>query len=110
MKVVWDDQKLEDYAYQTEFGYNMNQVSKKNWMMGNIMGGIVLGSLMAWILFAIPDTVFSDPARMVLGILVAGITRFMENRAERSTKIAQAAMVITFAVGMLIYMAGLLGG
>ena len=107
MKIVWDDQKLEDYAYQSEFGYNMNQLTKRNWMIGNILGVIVLGALMAWILFAIPDTVFSDPTRMVLGILVAGITRFMENRAERSTKIAQAAMVLTFVAGMLIYMAGL---
>lgn len=107
MKIVWDDQKLEDYAYQSEFGYNMNQLTKRNWMIGNILGGIVLGALMAWILFAIPYTVFSDPTRMVLGILVAGITRFMENRAERSTKIAQAAMVLTFVAGMLIYMAGL---
>ncbi len=108
MKIVWDDQKLEDYAYQSEFGYNMNQLTKKNWMIGNIFGGIVLGALMAWVLFAIPDTVFSDPTRMVLGILIAGITRFMENRAERSTKMAQAAMVLTFVAGMLIYMAGLI--
>ena len=107
MKIVWDDQKLEDYAYQSEFGYNMNQLTKRNWMIGNILGGIVLGALMAWILFAIPDTVFSDPTRMVLGILVAGITRFMENRAERSKKIAQAVMVLTFVAEMLIYMAGL---
>lgn len=107
MKIVWDDQKLEDYAYQSEFGYNMNQVSKRNWMMGNILGGIVLGALMAWVLFTIPNTVFSDPTRMVLGVLIAGITRFIENRAERSTKIAQAAMVLTFIAGMLIYMAGL---
>ena len=76
-------------------------------MIGNILGGIVLGALTAWILFAIPDTVFSDPTRMVLGVLIAGITRFMENRAERSTKIAQAAMVLTFVTGMLIYMVGL---
>ena len=107
MKIVWDDQKLEDYAYQSEFGYNMNQLTKRNWMIGNILGGIVLGALMAWVLFAIPDTVFSEPTRMVLGILIAGITRFMENRAERSTKMAQAAMVLTFVAGMLIYMAGL---
>ncbi len=107
MKIVWDDQKLEDYAYQSEFGYNMNQLTKRNWMIGNILGGIVLGALTAWILFAIPDTVFSDPTRMVLGVLIAGITRFMENRAERSTKIAQAAMVLTFVTGMLIYMVGL---
>lgn len=101
--IVWDDPKSDDYTYQTDFSYRMNHISKTNWMIGNIVFGIILGSLMAIILFGVPDTIFSDPARMVIGILIGGGTRLLETRAERTTKIAQAAMVVTFAMGIITY-------
>lgn len=108
MKIVWDDQKLEDYAYQSDFSYSANHMSKRSWKIRNILGGFLLGSLMAGVLFLIPNTVFSDPARMFIGVLIAGITEFVEKRSERSTKIAQASLVVTFIIYTLIYIVGLL--
>ena len=107
--MVWDDQKVGDYAYQTEFSYRMNQLSKRSWYARNIAGGIVLGILMAVIMFLVPDSYFSDPARMVIAVVV-GVwpTKVVEKTAERTTKVAQVAMAVTFAIGIGLYALSLL--
>ena len=91
--VVWDDQKIGDYPFQTEYSYRMNQLSRKRWLTYNVIGGCILGALMAWMVFVVSDHYFSDPARMMIAVLI-GVwpTKFMEKRAERTTKAAQAAM------------------
>ena len=36
--VVWDDQKIGDYPFQTEYSYRMNQLSRKRWLTMSIVG------------------------------------------------------------------------
>ena len=102
--VVWDDQKIGDYPFQTEYSYRMNQLSRKRWLTYNVIGGCILGALMAWMVFVVSDHYFSDPARMMIAVLI-GVwpTKFMEKRAERTTKAAQAAMAAVFAIGIGLY-------
>ncbi len=107
--MVLDDQKGENYAYQTEFSYRMNQLSRRRWFARNIALGLVLGTLMALILFVMTDKYLSDPARMVVAV-VLGIwpTKQLETMAERSTKVAILAMAAAFAVGIVLYAVKLL--
>ena len=102
--VVWDDQKIGDYPFQTEYSYRMNQLSRKRWLTYNVIGGCILGALMAWMVFVVSDHYFSDPARMMIAVLI-GVwpTKFMEKRAVRTTKAAQAAMAAVFAIGIGLY-------
>ena len=85
--VVWDDQKIGDYPFQTEYSYRMNQLSRKRWLTYNVIGGCILGALMAWMVFVVSDHYFSDPARMMIAVLI-GVwpTKFMEKRAEGRPK------------------------
>lgn len=109
--IIWDDPKLEGYAYQTEFSYQMNHLSKKKWYFINITLGTVLGIVMALLLFVVSSEVLSDPARMVLAIVIGGGgTKYLETRAERSSKISQLAMALTFILGMVFYALHLLLG
>lgn len=107
--IIWDDPKTDGYAYQTEFSYQMNHLPKKKWYLINILLGITLGIVMALLLFVVSSDVLSDPARMVLAIVIGGGgTKYLEARAERSSKISQVAMAITFVIGMVIYALSLL--
>lgn len=102
--MIWDDRKTGDYPFQTEFSYRANQISTGRWLAGNLLVGALLGIFMALVLFAVPDTVLSDIARLMIALAAGcGITRYLEQRAERTTRAAQAAMAATFAVGTLIF-------
>ena len=108
--IVWDDQKTDGYAFQSDFSYRMNQLSRRQWITYNVIGGAVLGAIMALIVYAVSDRVFSDPARVMIAILV-GVwpTKFTEIRAERTTKAAQISMAVVFAIGIVIYAVCLAG-
>lgn len=99
-----DDQKGEDYAYQTEFSYRMNHLSRERWFAYNIAGGVVLGAVMALLVFVMTDRFLSDPARMVIAVFI-GVwpTKQLEKMAERSTRVAILAIAATFFVGIVLY-------
>lgn len=102
--MTWDDRKTGDYPFQTDFSYRANQISTRRWLGANLALGILLGALMALVLFVVPNTVLSDIARLMIALLVGGgTTRYLEQRAERTTRAAQAAMALTFAAGTLIF-------
>ena len=102
--MVWDDQKVGDYPFQTEFSYRMNQMDKSRWYAYNAVGGTILGILMAILVFLVPESIFSDPTRLVLALFIgAWPIRTMEKSAERTTKVAQAAMAVTFGLATLSY-------
>ena len=102
--LAWDDQKTGDYPFQTEFSYQMNQLSRRRWYTYNAIGGVVLGAVMAVLVFLVPETYFSDPARLVIALFIgAWPPKVMAQNAERSTRVAQLAMVLTFAAGTALY-------
>ncbi len=107
--MVLDNQKPEQYPYQTEFSYRANRLSRKVWYLYNIVGGLVLGLIMGAIMFLVSDYYFSDPARMLIAIVI-GVwpIAFTEKRAERTTRVAQIAMALTFGACILAYAASLL--
>ena len=102
--MILDDQKGEDYAYQTEFSYRMNHLPRSRWLAYNIALGVGLGAIMAILLFVMSDRWLSDPARMVIAIFI-GIwpTKQLEKMAERSTRVGILTIAATFAVGVLLY-------
>ena len=60
--------------------------------------------LMAILVFLVPESIFSDPTRLVLALFIgAWPIRTMEKSAERTTKVAQAAMAVTFGLATLSY-------
>ncbi len=99
-----DDQKGEDYPYQTEFSYQMNHLPRKVWFAYNIAGGVLLGTVMALLLFVMTDRWLSDPARLVIAIIL-GIwpTKTIEKMAERTTKVAILSLSATFLIGIILY-------
>lgn len=102
--MILDDQKGEDYAYQTEFSYRMNHLPRSRWFACNIALGVGLGAIMAILLFVMSDRWLSDPARMVIAIFI-GVwpTKQLEKMAERSTRVGILASAAAFAVGVLLY-------
>jgi len=107
--MVWDDRKVGDYAFQTEFSWRMNQLSRRRWLTYNAIGGAALGVVMAAIVYLVPSYYFSDPTRMVFALFVgAWPTKFVEKTAERTTKAAVAAMAVAFAAGTGLYALSLL--
>jgi len=107
--LVWDDPKGDDYPYQTEFSYRMNHVSRRTWFTYNIIGGALLGVIMAVLLYLAGDFFLSDMARTVVAALI-GIwcTGFVEKTAERTTRVAQLAMVVSFVICTVIYSVSLI--
>lgn len=100
----WDDQKTGDYPFATQFSWAANQISSRRWVAFNLAGGAVLGLVMGWLIFCLPATVLSDPARMLAAVVLgAGTTQVMEKRAERTTKAAQAAMAAALGLCILAY-------
>lgn len=100
----WDDQKTGDYPFATQFSWQANQIPFRRWLACNLIGGAILGLVMGWLIFCVPATLLSDPARM-LAAVVLGVwtTQTLEKRAERTTKAAQAAMALTLGVCILGY-------
>lgn len=107
--MVWDDRKTGDYAFQTDFSYRMNQLSRRSWLVRNAAAGAALGLVMAAIVYLVPSYYFSDPTRMVFALFV-GVwpVKFVEKTAERTTKMATAAMAAAFALGTVAYSLSLL--
>ena len=102
--MAWDNQKDDNYPYQTEFSYRMNQWSKGKWFTFNIIFGVVLGLIMGAMLYLMGDYFLSDMGRTLVGALL-GIwcTGFVEKTAERTTRLAQLAMIITFVLCTVAY-------
>jgi len=107
--LAWDNQKGDNYPYQTEFSYRINQWSRAKWFTFNIILGVALGLIMAAMLYLMGDLFLSDMARTVVGGLI-GIwcTGFIEKISERTTRLSQLIMVIVFALCTVVYSISLL--
>lgn len=111
MTIIWDDQKPEDYPFQTDFSYRANQLTKKRWFTYNIAGGTIIGLIMALIVFLMPSTYLTELTRcLIAGVIGVWPLKFMEIRSERSTKVGTAAMAVVFGVGILAYAISILVG
>ena len=107
--MAWDNQKGDNYPYQTEFSYRVNRWSKGKWFAFNTLLGVALGVIMAAMLYVMGDYFLSDMGRTLVGALI-GIwcTGFIEKISERTTRLSQLIMIITFVICTVIYSISLL--
>jgi len=102
--LAWDNQKGENYPYQTEFSYRINKWSKGKWFAFNIAMGVFLGLVMAAMLYLMGDAFLSDMARTVVGALIGvWCTGFIEKISERTTRLSQLTMIIVFVLCTVAY-------
>lgn len=107
--MIWDDQKTEDYPFQTDFSYKANMLPKKTWFAYNIVGGAIIGVIMAILVFGMTDRYLTDISRcLIAGVIGIWPIKFMEMRSERTTKMATCAMAVVFGIGIAIYAVHLL--
>ena len=106
--MVWDDQKTEEYPYQTDFSYKANQIPREKWFLYNGIGGAILGLIMALIVF-LPPVIIKEPyltdlTRCLLaGVIGAWPLKVMETRSERTLQVAKLSMAIVFTIGIVAF-------
>lgn len=93
-----------DTTYGSDFAFRMNQIGKKKWERYNLIFGCLLGLLMGAVLFAIPNSLLAESARLVAVFVIAVLPlRFFEQRAERSLHLAKICMAVCFVACIAVY-------
>ncbi len=93
-----------DTTYGSDFAFRMNQIDERKWKRCNLIFGCLLGFLMGAVLFAIPNSLLAESAKLVVTFVVAVLPlRFFEQRAERSLHLAKICMAICFLACIVVY-------
>ena len=77
---------------------------EKKWKLYNQLGGILMGALIALILFGIPQSWLDDGLRLtIMLVVVLFVPRFFEKRLKRDLRLGRYWMAGTLAAGILFY-------